>query len=540
MNQILEKKYLKLQNGSDVRGVALEGIEGESVNLTPEIARNIAAAFAEYLSEKCGKEKSQLTISVGHDSRLSADMLKKGVLEGIQKQGCKPVDCSLSSTPSMFMSTVLPQLAFDGAIMITASHLPFNRNGMKFFSKDGGVESKEIKIILNKAIALEESGIVLTEGGDSSNESSSVLVDTGIASREGCGAVVVEQEIEKLDLLSHYSANLRDIICKETDTKEEDKPLAGMHFVVDASNGAGGFFATQVLEPLGADISGSIYLNPDGTFPNHVPNPENKKAMECIKQATLENKADLGIIFDTDVDRAATVFPSGKEINKNAIIALMGAIVAQTNPGSTVVTDSVTSDQLADFLENRLGLKHHRFKRGYRNVINESVRLNNEGIESCLAIETSGHGALKENYFLDDGAYMSVKILCEVVRCKRAGKSIEDMLDGLEEPAETGEFRMGIKLEEFKDYGLNVLEEFKAFAAEDERFHLVEPNFEGVRISFDDAEVQGWLLIRMSLHDPIIPMNIETNNEGGIEKVLERIRPFFGQFECLDSSCLNA
>lgn len=540
MNQMLEKKYLKLQNGSDVRGVALEGIEGESVNLTPEIARNIAAAFAEYLSEKCGKEKSQLTISVGHDSRLSADMLKKGVLEGIQKQGCKPVDCSLSSTPSMFMSTVLPQLAFDGAIMITASHLPFNRNGMKFFSKDGGVESKEIKIILNKAIALEESGIVLTEGGDSSNESSSVLVDTGIASREGCGAVVVEQEIEKLDLLSHYSANLRDIICKETDTKEEDKPLAGMHFVVDASNGAGGFFATQVLEPLGADISGSIYLDPDGTFPNHVPNPENKKAMECIKQATLENKADLGIFFDTDVDRAATVFPSGKEINKNAIIALMGAIVAQTNPGSTVVTDSVTSDQLADFLENRLGLKHHRFKRGYRNVINESVRLNNEGIESCLAIETSGHGALKENYFLDDGAYMSVKILCEVVRCKRAGKSIEDMLDGLEEPAETGEFRMGIKLEEFKDYGLNVLEEFKAFAAEDERFHLVEPNFEGVRISFDDAEVQGWLLIRMSLHDPIIPMNIETNNEGGIEKVLERIRPFFGQFECLDSSCLNA
>lgn len=540
MNQMLEKKYLKLQNGSDVRGVALEGIEGESVNLTPEIARNIAAAFAEYLSEKCGKEKSQLTISVGHDSRLSADMLKKGVLEGIQKQGCKPVDCSLSSTPSMFMSTVLSQLAFDGAIMITASHLPFNRNGMKFFSKDGGVESKEIKIILNKAIALEESGIVSTEGGDSSNESSSVLVDTGIASREGCGAVVVEQEIEKLDLLSHYSANLRDIICKETDTKEEDKPLAGMHFVVDASNGAGGFFATQVLEPLGADISGSIYLNPDGTFPNHVPNPENKKAMECIKQATLENKADLGIIFDTDVDRAATVFPSGKEINKNAIIALMGAIVAQTNPGSTVVTDSVTSDQLADFLENRLGLKHHRFKRGYRNVINESVRLNNEGIESCLAIETSGHGALKENYFLDDGAYMSVKILCEVVRCKRAGKSIEDMLDGLEEPAETGEFRMGIKLEEFKDYGLNVLEEFKAFAAEDERFHLVEPNFEGVRISFDDAEVQGWLLIRMSLHDPIIPMNIETNNEGGIEKVLERIRPFFGQFECLDSSCLNA
>ena len=513
MRELLEKKYLKLQNGSDVRGVALEGIEGEAVNLTPEIARNIAAAFAKYLSEKCEKELSELTISVGHDSRLSADQLKKGVLTGIQMQGCKPVDCSLASTPSMFMSTVLPQLSYDGAIMITASHLPFNRNGMKFFSKDGGLESKEIKIILQKAIEL--------------------------AAEEDTFKAENSQEIETLDLLAHYSANLREIICKETGTKEEDLPLAGMHFVVDASNGAGGFFATQVLEPLGADITGSIFLNPDGTFPNHVPNPENKKAMECIKKATLENHADLGIIFDTDVDRAATVFPSGKEINKNAIIALMGAIVAQTNPGSTVVTDSVTSDQLEEFLEHRLGLKHHRFKRGYRNVINESVRLNAEGIESCLAIETSGHGALKENYFLDDGAYMSVKILCEVVRCKRAGKSIEDMLDGLEEAAETGEFRMGIKLEEFKDYGFNVLDEFKAFASKQELFHIVEPNYEGVRISFKDEEVQGWMLIRMSLHDPIMPMNIETNNEGGIEKVLERIRPFFRSFEHLDSSCLG-
>lgn len=506
MSKTLEKKYLKLQNGSDVRGIALEGVEGENVNLTPEIAENIAAAFAAYVSEKIGKDKSELTISVGHDSRLSADMLKAGVLSGIQKQGCTPIDCGLSSTPSMFMSTVLPELDYDGAIMITASHLPFNRNGLKFFTKGGGLEGSEIKIILNKAIALEENGIGEKE----------------------------KKEIGSVDLLSHYSANLRKIICNETETKEEDKPLAGLHFVVDAGNGAGGFFATQVLEPLGADISGSVYLDPDGSFPNHIPNPENEKAMESIQRATLDNHADLGIIFDTDVDRAATVFPSGKEVNRNSIIALMSAIVARKNPGSTIVTDSVTSDQLTEFLEGKLGLKHHRFKRGYRNVINESIRLNNEGIESSLAIETSGHGALKENYFLDDGAYMSVKALCEVVRCKRAGKSIEDMLDGLKEPEESREFRMAIKLEEFKDYGLGILEDFKKFADEDPRFHIVEPNYEGVRISFDDEEVQGWMLLRMSLHDPIMPMNIEANEKGGVEAVLSRVRPFFAKYENLD------
>lgn len=510
MNQILEKKYLKLQNGSDVRGIALEGIEGESVNLTPEIATCIAAAFAEYLSEKYNKSKDGLTISVGHDSRLSADMLKKGVLKGLQMQGCQVVDCGLASTPSMFMSTVLPELCYDGAVMITASHLPFNRNGLKFFSRDGGLESKDIKVLLNRAISLETGGMEKVE----------------------------EKPVRTLDLLAHYSANLRRIICQEVGAAEEEKPLSGMHFVVDASNGAGGFFAAQVLEPLGADISGSIFLNPDGTFPNHVPNPENAKAMECIKTATVENHADLGIIFDTDVDRAATVFSNGKEINKNTLIALMAAIVAQKNPVNTIVTDSVTSDQLTDFLENKLGLTHHRFKRGYRNVINEAVRLNREGIESGLAIETSGHGALKENYFLDDGAYMSVKILCEAVRCKRAGKSIEDLLEGLEEPAECGEFRMKIVLDEFKEYGLNILREFGEFAKKDARFHVVEPNYEGVRVSFDDEEVQGWMLIRMSLHDPLMPMNIETNKEGGIEKVLGRIRPFFEKYESLDTSVL--
>lgn len=511
MNDLLAKKYLKLQNGSDVRGVALPGVEGEEVNLTAETAKYIAASFAEYLSEKCGKDKAELTISVGHDSRLSAETLKAGVLEGIRAQGCRAVDCHLASTPSMFMSTVLPELKYDGAVMITASHLPFNRNGLKFFSNEGGLESKEIKIILEKAVALEENDIPMH----------------------------TLKNVEEVELLKHYSASLRKIICAELDSVESEQPLAEMHFVVDASNGAGGFFASQVLKPLGADISGSIFLNPDGTFPNHVPNPEDKKAMECIRTATLENHADLGIIFDTDVDRAATVFASGREINKNALIALMSAIVAKKNPGSTIVTDSVTSDQLKDYLENKLGLKHHRFKRGYRNVINESVRLNSEGVESSLAIETSGHGALKENYFLDDGAYMSVKILCEAVRCKRAGKSIEDLLEGLTEAAECKEFRLGIRREDFKGYGFGVLDRFLEFAKQDERFHIVKPNYEGVRLSFDDEEVQGWLLLRMSLHDPIMPINIETNREGQTEKVLERIRPFFDGYDGLDCAALK-
>ena len=89
------------------------------------------------------------------------------------------------------------------------------------------------------------------------------------------------------------------------------------------------------------------------------------------------------------------------------------------------MTDSVTSDCLTEFLENRLKMKHHRFKRGYKNVINEAIRLNQEGIETHLAIETSGHGAVKENYFLDDGAYMSVVIISRLAVSLREGRRLE-------------------------------------------------------------------------------------------------------------------
>lgn len=118
-----------------------------------------------------------------------------------------------------------------------------------------------------------------------------------------------------------------------------------------AGNGAGGFYASQVLKPLGADVSGSQFLEPDGRFPNHIPNPENEDAMASVCSAVLEAKADLGIIFDTDVDRAGCVDAAGREINRNRLVALASAIVLEQYPGGTVVTDSITSDGLKVFIE---------------------------------------------------------------------------------------------------------------------------------------------------------------------------------------------
>lgn len=495
--------YMKLQNGSDIRGVAVDGVEGEPVNLTAEIAQNIGAAFIDFLAEKKGVSAENMKIGVGHDSRISAELLQQGVTSGMAAKGAVVLDCGLTSTPSMFMSTVLDGFEYTGAIMITASHLPFNRNGLKLFTNEGGLESKDIKVVLAKAAEYAEKGI-------------------------SCDSY----HAEKADLVGAYTAYMQNLIKEEVAAENYDKPLEGLHIVVDASNGVSGYFV-NVLEPLGADVSGSICLEPDGTFPNHVPNPENKQAMEYIRSAVLKEKADLGVIFDTDGDRAAVVFSNGEEVNKNAIIALMAAILSEKYPNTTVVTDSVTSDHLTDFLENKLGMIHHRFKRGYKNVINESIRLNSEGTESHLAIETSGHGAVKENYFLDDGAYMSVRIICKLAKCRREGKDIADLIADLKKPAESQEIRLKINVDEFKEYGNQVLDDFREYIKTDDYFSTVEKNYEGVRVNYNDGTITGWMLIRLSLHDPVIPLNFESDMNGGVETIWKRLEDFLSKYDKL-------
>lgn len=235
-------------------------------------------------------------------------------------------------------------------------------------------------------------------------------------------------EAAKWDFMEKYCQLLRDYIKGEVN--KGDQPLAGLDIVVDAGNGSGGFFPEKVLKPLGADTSGGIYLNPDGHFPNHAPNPESTDAMMAICRAVTRHHADLGIIFDTDVDRSAIVDHYGDPINRNSLIALIAAIILREHPGTTIVTDSVTSEGLAEFIKAHGG-KHHRFKRGYRNVIDEAIRLNNEGEECWLAIETSGHAALRENYFLDDGAYLVAKLITEAARMKHEGKELSDLIHDL-------------------------------------------------------------------------------------------------------------
>ena len=496
--------WKKLQNGSDIRGVAIDGVPGEKVNLFPETVSTLGQVFAEWLKKRLNKDN--ITIAVGTDSRLSGPELKKALLAGITDTGANALDCGMASTPAMFMTTITSPFSADGAIMLTASHLPYNRNGMKFFTKDGGLEKSDISELLEMAEKHTHKK----------------------ADKKG--------KTEVIDFISVYSGILADKIKKAVNADDLDHPLKGFRIVVDAGNGAGGFYATKVLAKLGADTRGSQFLEPDGMFPNHIPNPENSEAMASICKAVKEREADLGIIFDTDVDRAAVVDSKGNAISRNELVALSSAIILDENPGTTIVTDSITSNGLTWFINEYLGGKHHRFKRGYKNVINEAIRLNNEGEECHLAIETSGHAAIKENYFLDDGAYLATKIVIKMAQLRKVHRTLEGLIKDLPRPAESKEYRLKILEEDFKPLGEKVIRELEEYAKDTEGWEIVRPNYEGIRINCTNENEKGWLLMRLSLHDPVIPVNIESDIPGGADNIASKLVEFLKDKSYLDIS----
>ena len=491
---MLDKFYKQFKSGTDIRGVASEGVEGQPVNLTDDVVARMADGFVLWLSKKVSKAPEALTISIGRDSRISGPHIVSICSERFKRCGATVLDCSLASTPSMFMTTV--DLGCDGALQITASHHPFNRNGLKFFTREGGLEGSDIEEILEYA-----------QNGESPAENS-------------CG------EIKKVDYMTDYAKGLCKKIKEEVNAEDYDHPLKGFKIVVDAGNGAGGFYADKVLSVLGADTTGSRYLEPDGMFPNHITNPEDATAMASICEAVKEANADLGVIFDTDVDRGGAVDNKGNEINRNRLVAVAAAIALEGNEGGTVVTDSITSSGLKEFIENTLGGQHYRYRRGYKNVIDKALELNAQGINCPLAIETSGHAAMKENYFLDDGAYLCTKIIIKAAQMRKEGKELDELTAALKEPVESKEVRFKILESDFRACGEKIINDLTAYAMAQNGWNVANDNREGIRVSFDKDNGDGWFLLRLSVHDPIMPLNIESDSVGGVDIIYNKLNEF--------------
>jgi phosphomannomutase len=309
-----------------------------------------------------------------------------------------------------------------------------------------------------------------------------------------------------------------------------------------------------VLRDLGADVNASIHLDPDGSFPNGVPNPEDIKMLEYTIAVCEKEQADLGIMLDTDADRCGFVAPrtiddatrirsNYEALNRNRLIALLGVIFANEKPGCAVVTDSVTSEGLGIFLTDKLGLQHVRYLKGYANVIGKAKQLTDSGkVNAELAIETSGHCAMRENEYLDDGTYTAVKIVSLLAQQRASDLSnskastllalISDMAE-LDEVCELRMTTLDASLETMHDLFDLIASEIEQFCSIEKTWKVDRDNQEGIRLRFGSEG--EFFMLRKSLHDPIVSLQIEAQSKQQAQELV--VRPLSKLLEANKNIC---
>ena len=163
------------------------------------------------------------------------------------------------------------------------------------------------------------------------------------------------------------------------------------------------------------------------------------------------------------------------------------------------------------------------------------IELNHGGFQTPLAIETSGHAAFQENYNLDDGAYVVAKILMLLPELKQNNQTLGDLIATLKQPAETNEFRFKITAEDVTCYGQQVLRDFELFVESQADFAVDRENQEGVRGNVSGQYGSGWFLLRLSLHEPLLVLQVENDQSDKNACVIEKIATFLQKYEEIDS-----
>ncbi|GMH76497.1 hypothetical protein TrST_g10057 [Triparma strigata] len=478
-----------LKSGSDIRGTFSSASSADNSssgqNLTPRISYSIGAALARTLPPSS-------SLLLGRDPRLSGPSLLNSFSLGLTTtQGLTTKTTNIATTPSIFQACLTGYA--DYGCIVTASHLPSDKNGFKIFDKHGPVSVERRDELLKVAGRIYDE----IEGEEYENE--------------GRG--------EGVDYMEVYVASLVDYV----ESSLGPKGLSGLKVLLNSGSGSG-FYLNEVLGRCGADVSCSINLKPDGRFQNGPPNPEAKRMVtETIKACEKSSEVDLGIMLDTDGDRVGFITPgeNGRfvPLNRNRFVAVMASILANNNEGGkeiVVVTDSVTSLGLEKFVNGLKNMRMVRFKKGYMNVINEAKRLCGEGVDAELAIETSGHSAFRGNSFMDDGTYSAIVVVCELARRRREaggkGGSVMDWIEGLEEASFEEELRLQV-LQPKETPTINIYERIEEAVKNDGRWKVDELNREGVRLVLEGEWGEGWFMLRPSLHDPVVSMQVECEVE---------------------------
>jgi phosphomannomutase / phosphoglucomutase len=420
--------------------------------------------WVETLGKACGTYFRGLGIDqavVGHDCRHSSPEYQARVVKGLQSTGVDVVFLNMVATPLFYFA--VKKLGRKAGVMVTASHNPSNFNGFKVWAGDGTIHSQEIQNIYE----------IMVKG--------EFAVGKGIAG--------------ELDIEPEYLSCLKD-----------QGPIAGpVRVVVDGGNGAAGMVCVKALENAGASVI-PIYCEPDGSFPNHHPDPTVMKNNVDLVATVKKEKAQLGIGLDGDGDRIGVVDEKGQMIYGDQLLAVYARDVLKENPGASVIGEVKCSHLLFNDIQKHGG-QPIMWKTGHSLI---KAKMKEE--KSPLAGEMSGHMFFADRYYGFDDAVYSAQRLVEIV-AKKKDVPVSSYLDDWPKIFNTPEIRMECP-DKIK---FRVVEMAQDYFRQD--YEIVD--VDGVRITFED----GWALLRASNTQPVLVLRFEAESEARLAEfrdIIER------------------
>ncbi|PJF30666.1 MAG: phosphomannomutase [Candidatus Thermofonsia Clade 1 bacterium] len=435
----------------DIRGT----VTGDSPQVTPELARAVGMGYGTYMRRTFQTER----VYVGCDNRPTSPMLKAALIEGLLSTGLDVTDLGQVMTPTVYYASA-QHGARGGGIQITGSHLSLQFNGIKMAYDRFALYGDQI------------------------------------------------QEIRKLIEADDFERGNGTLTCDDSLVKQHMQTIASkvrmgsrkLKIVLDAGNSLSGVFMQPVYEQLGVEVI-CLYCEPDGTFPNHLPNPEDPETTKDLERAVLENGADMGIGFDGDADRCGIIDEHGHHIAADRLLALLARDLLSRHKGAKIVFDVKASQALEDEIRAHGGIPI-MWKTGHSLM---KAKMAEEG--APLGGEVSGHLFIGEDYYgFDDAPLVSLKVL-EIF--SKETRTVSEVFDSIPKLVATPE----IIVHAPDDRKFQIIEALQnEFAAEHPVITL-----DGARVTFD----HGWGLVRASNTQPAITMRFEARTKADLVAIMQ-------------------
>ena len=440
-----------MENLSCFKAYDIRGQLGTELN--EEVAYRIGRAFGQFLAPK--------TVVVGGDMRLTSDALKAAVAEGLMDSGVDIIDIGMTGTEEIYYAT--KHLGVDGGIEVTASHNPMDYNGMKLVRKGSLPISGDTGLLDIKRLAEENDFPPVAQRG----------------------------KLTKQSNLNAYADHLMTYISAEN--------MTPLKLVVNAGNGAAGHAVDALearFEAAGIPVEFiKVHHQPDGNFPNGIPNPILLENRKDTAEAVLAHSADMGIAWDGDFDRCFLFDEKGQFIEGYYIVGLLAEAFLQKNPGARVIHDPRMTWNTIDLVE-QAGGEAIVCKTGHA-FIKERMRAE----DAIYGGEMSAHHYFRDFSYCDSG--MIPWLLVAEMLCVKKMKLSEMVAERIATFPSSGEINS--KLENPAKSIAKVLEFYEKDA-------LVVDETDGISIEFADWRFN----LRSSNTEPVVRLNVESRGNAAL------------------------